>query len=124
MTGSREISSRGQQRANLNAEFRKAVAAEVAALCGDHKPTRRRSRPGEPLPEFGPYSGGHLSWPHMEELISNGLRDADSNEWLDTEEVHKVIYSGDRALPEDHHDRQVFLQVVQRVMKRVLMPRN
>src|SRR5690242_15115100 len=115
MTERRETSQRGQQ-TSLSAEFRKAIAAEVAALSGVHKPTRRRARSGGPLPEFGPYEGGHLSWPHLGELISNGLQDADSSEWLDTDDVHKIIYTGDRALPEDRHDRQVFLQVVQRVM--------
>ena len=85
-------------------------------LCRDHKATRRRAPAGQPLPLFGRYQGGHLSWRHLDELISDKLRDADTSEWFDTDEVHKIIYAGDRALPEDRHDRQVFLQAVQRVM--------
>ena len=115
MSGS-QAGSQAQLRVILNADFRRAIAAEVAALCEGHAPTRRRSTRGEPLPQFGLYSGGSSVWPHLAELISNELQDADSSRWLDTEEVQKIIYKGDRALPPERNDRQVFLQVVQRVM--------
>ena len=116
MSDSQGAGPQAQQRASLSAAFRKALAAEVATLCGDSKATRRRAPTGKPLPPFGLYTGGHLSWRHLDELISDSLRDADSSKWLDTDEVHKIIYAGDWALPEDRHDRQIFLQAVQRVM--------
>jgi hypothetical protein len=44
------------------------------------------------------------------------LLDTDSNKWLDTDEVDKIVRSGDHVLSDDRHDRQIFLQTVQRVM--------
>ncbi|MCX4971408.1 hypothetical protein [Streptomyces sp. NBC_00620] len=96
-----------KQRVLLNDNFREAIRVAVQALC-DGQPKRRSL--------VGPYVGGYLPWPHLAELISEQLRDADTSHWWDPEEVRKIIQTGDRALPKDPHDRQIFLQVIQRVI--------
>lgn len=99
---------------NLNHQFRTAVREDRETVSDGQVRVNG---------VHGSFAGGYLSWSHLAELIGEELRRSDLNDptpakWWQLDSIDNVIRTGDRVLPSDLHDRQIFLSAVQRVLNR------
>ncbi len=116
-----EVGNRMQPRGhNLNHQFRTAVREDRETVSAGQQRVNGI---------HGPFTGGYLSWSHLAELIGDELRrsdleDAMPEKWWQLENIDNIIRTGDRVLPSDLHDRQLFLSAVQSVFNRCFDSQN
>ncbi|MFB9878660.1 hypothetical protein ACFFMN_12010 [Planobispora siamensis] len=104
-----------RDRADLNRRFRDAIRIDRDLLCQGNKETRKHLSQDENA-SYGIYAGGWLSWPHLADMIYSRLHGLDFDLAWERKTVLNVLKTGDKALPRDPYQRQVFLEAVQTVM--------